>query len=50
MRNVPTGDRPNGPWLDGRNRRGLAVECHELDLEGLAVGKGLRLGRICGLY
>jgi hypothetical protein len=35
MRNVPEGDGPNGRCRDGRDRRGLAVECHELDLEAL---------------
>jgi hypothetical protein len=37
MRNVPTGDRPNRRCLH-RDRCGLAIERHELDLEGLAVG------------
>ena len=38
MRNVPSGDRPNRRYLDGHDRRGLAIERHELHLVGLAVG------------
>jgi len=31
-------DRSNGRCHDGRDGRGLAIERHELHLEGLAVG------------
>jgi len=38
MRNISTSDRPNGRCVNGGNRRGLALERHDFDLEGLAVG------------
>jgi hypothetical protein len=44
MRDVPTGDWPNGRGLNGGDRRGLAIERHELDLEGLAVGVNVNDG------
>jgi len=37
MRDLVTGDQPNGERLDGRDCDGLAVERRELDFERLAV-------------
>jgi len=48
MRNVPIGDGSNGRYLDGRDRHGLAVERHELDLEAFAVGVDVN-NRLCAI-